>query len=272
MKTISKLCAGLAVAFALAAGEASAVTLVTNVFTPLQAGGGAYGGQFDITSYLDGGAYRAVNARVTATGFSNPTVSYSLTPPSVPQLVDQQPRIITPGHMELVNCQPFLGCQQVWVPEVVVYDRTYQTFQDDRSLDLVIDRLRLDVGEAVAQDAVDQQFSEDPYVLGFTDTFGSQANGYSYYQRHFRDVTNIWAGPVSAQAVLTLNDLAGLNTSGLLGFTLDAPVGTVFAQQVRLDFDLTSAVPEPATWAMMLTGFLFMGGALRARRRQGLAS
>jgi hypothetical protein len=28
------------------------------------------------------------------------------------------------------------------------------------------------------------------------------------------------------------------------------------------------AVPEPSTWAMMLLGFGFVGGAMRSRRRQ----
>lgn len=41
---------------------------------------------------------------------------------------------------------------------------------------------------------------------------------------------------------------------------------------VRLDSgDLNSAVPEPGTWAMMLLGFGFVGGAMRsAKRRQKL--
>ena len=33
----------------------------------------------------------------------------------------------------------------------------------------------------------------------------------------------------------------------------------------------TGAVPEPSAWAMMLIGFGFVGGAMRARRRQKLA-
>lgn len=32
------------------------------------------------------------------------------------------------------------------------------------------------------------------------------------------------------------------------------------------------AVPEPATWAMMLLGFAFVGGALRSRRKRDLAA
>jgi hypothetical protein len=31
------------------------------------------------------------------------------------------------------------------------------------------------------------------------------------------------------------------------------------------------AVPEPATWAMLLTGFAFAGAALRRRRTQAVA-
>ena len=34
--------------------------------------------------------------------------------------------------------------------------------------------------------------------------------------------------------------------------------------------DPTGAVPEPSTWAMMLIGFGFVGGAMRSRRRQKL--
>jgi len=35
---------------------------------------------------------------------------------------------------------------------------------------------------------------------------------------------------------------------------------------VRLDAPLIGAVPEPATWALMLVGFGLVGGSLRARR------
>ena len=31
---------------------------------------------------------------------------------------------------------------------------------------------------------------------------------------------------------------------------------------------LTGSVPEPSTWAMMLLGFGFVGGAMRAKRRK----
>ena len=42
---------------------------------------------------------------------------------------------------------------------------------------------------------------------------------------------------------------------------------------IRVTFNgLNGAIPEPGTWAMMLTGLLFAGGALRLTRRGKLAS
>ena len=45
------------------------------------------------------------------------------------------------------------------------------------------------------------------------------------------------------------------------------PTAFTLLKQVRLDQAVPSAVPEPATWAMMLLGFGGMGVALRRRRR-----
>jgi len=35
--------------------------------------------------------------------------------------------------------------------------------------------------------------------------------------------------------------------------------------------DIGGAVPEPASWAMMLGGFGLVGGAMRSRRRQAVS-
>jgi hypothetical protein len=64
-----------------------------------------------------------------------------------------------------------------------------------------------------------------------------------------------------------------LSGSGItsLAFTFDPGVST--ARQFRVDgVSNVPAVPEPATWAMMLLGFGFVGGAMRAtKRRQSVA-
>lgn len=93
----------------------------------------------------------------------------------------------------------------------------------------------------------------------------------------------MWLGAT----VVTLSDLskaftsANLRNSGILGFG-DSDV-SVQNGVLRLNFantlwgsnstaliglETASAVPEPATWAMMLLGFGAMGAALRSRRRQ----
>lgn len=50
-----------------------------------------------------------------------------------------------------------------------------------------------------------------------------------------------------------------------LAFTFDPGVST--AKQFRVE-GLTAAVPEPATWALLLLGFGAVGGAMRTSRRQ----
>jgi hypothetical protein len=52
-----------------------------------------------------------------------------------------------------------------------------------------------------------------------------------------------------------------------IGIVLDTTGAQGDWDNVRL-----SAVPEPASWALMLTGFFGLGGALRARRRTTLAA
>jgi len=56
-----------------------------------------------------------------------------------------------------------------------------------------------------------------------------------------------------------LPDVAGPNQFYVFGFQ-DGDLPNFVAQAI--------AVPEPATWAMMLTGFFGLGGMVRARRRQ----
>ncbi len=63
-------------------------------------------------------------------------------------------------------------------------------------------------------------------------------------------------------------------------FTSDTPFTTVSLQGGQggtFEYDNLTAsrvggVPEPSTWAMMIGGFGLIGGAMRARRRRGIAT
>lgn len=65
---------------------------------------------------------------------------------------------------------------------------------------------------------------------------------------------------------LRIQDLVRRDTGSFSGWTLELSLNN----PVSLN-PVISAVPEPATWAMMLGGFGFVGGAMRYRRRQAKA-
>lgn len=101
-------------------------------------------------------------------------------------------------------------------------------------------------------------------------------------------ISNISGGALLlTQTIVSLADLskaftsANLLNSSIVGFTgSDVSIqggvlrlnfaGTVWARNSTANIALAtaSAVPEPATWAMMLLGFGAMGAAMRSRRRQ----
>jgi hypothetical protein len=56
-----------------------------------------------------------------------------------------------------------------------------------------------------------------------------------------------------------------------VAFSVDSPPGSItLIKQVRIDVAQGQALPEPATWAMMLLGFGATGFAMRRSRRKAL--
>jgi hypothetical protein len=78
-------------------------------------------------------------------------------------------------------------------------------------------------------------------------------------------------GSVQNSARLSFAFLSGVgfdpNVDDTYRLTLDVNGLAGGPQSLSIDAKLGAGVPEPATWAMMIGGFGFVGGALRSRRR-----
>lgn len=59
-----------------------------------------------------------------------------------------------------------------------------------------------------------------------------------------------------------------LNGPGITRVQFGSNAGAWVADDLSFTADLSSSVPEPGVWAMMITGFGLAGGVLRRRRRR----
>lgn len=146
------------------------------------------------------------------------------------------------------------------------------------NVDLIGQRIFIDPPVATGYDftATGAAFTTALFTSPLTD-----ADGYELY-----DGAN-FLGTVAIGDVFTfatpLNSfqLRGINPANLLapgdplafvsGFTFDG-VGIVSVTQIPFieNYNPAAPVPEPATWAMMILGFAFVGAGLRARRNAAI--
>lgn len=110
---------------------------------------------------------------------------------------------------------------------------------------------------SVVGDVSDQTvFGVSGIGAGGTGNSSTGANGfYSLTQVGF-NLGDALIGQTLTSATITGNGYETL----ILGATAVSPAATV------------AAVPEPASWAMMIVGFGLIGGAMRTRRREALAA
>ena len=83
-----------------------------------------------------------------------------------------------------------------------------------------------------------------------------------------RAVPNAGSPGIAVDAVAP--NATSINTVGLAFSDTAATgeIGIVNAPVTRFGFDVAAAVPEPASWAMMIGGFGLVGGALRRRQQR----
>jgi hypothetical protein len=111
------------------------------------------------------------------------------------------------------------------------------------------------------------QFEEDATTSYSTgDTFGYLNFYLGGYGAAPAQLDQAWQGAIDGYGSLS----AGVyDTDGGGGPTISLNFTPTFVQVRNLD---AGAVPEPASWAMMLIGFFGLGGAVRLSRRRTAAS
>lgn len=106
-------------------------------------------------------------------------------------------------------------------------------------------------------------------------TVSGQTEGQSFLFGAIQDGAVNWSGSETvtfangSEVLVSLNN-ATFNT-GFFGLKPGQKAGADIVASFTL-LKGPSAVPEPATWAMMLTGFGGLGAVMRKRRREGLAA
>lgn len=114
------------------------------------------------------------------------------------------------------------------------------------------------------------QWLNDP-AAGFISTNISVAAGDIIGVYGWRASTNSY-GSASYLTQIGGHDVT-LIRSGFQHSLDSSPAGNIWSEaersigRVQFSYELGSAVPEPATWAMLITGFGLAGGAIRMRRR-----
>ena len=117
-----------------------------------------------------------------------------------------------------------------------------------------------------------------PVIYTGTATFDS--NLISIVQN---DAWNYSSAPFNGVRITDLSNLSAFNGWNLLpsttmtGFSFSSVGGSMYVNWQSVStfagakVDLGGAVPEPASWAMMLRGVGLVGGAMRSRRRQAVS-
>lgn len=132
----------------------------------------------------------------------------------------------------------------------------------------------LDTAEIFLTNTLDADFREIEFNL-FNAVGSGQSVTLSFYGSFFDALTNTFNEGVRTYTIGNgQNFVSAYATDGdyFTKVVFDATgAGVADLRQLRISGFTPGAVPEPATWAMMLLGFGIVGGAMRRRRKVGVS-
>jgi hypothetical protein len=120
-----------------------------------------------------------------------------------------------------------------------------------------------------ARIAVRRWVSEIDGKVSITGVFADAGGGYWDGVRGaiFVDGTQAWSTSIAEGGSTNFSFGASVARGSRVDFVLD-PNGTDYADSTRFSARITSAVPEPETYAMLLAGLGLMGGIARRRKQK----
>lgn len=248
---------------------AQAATIITMPVGQAIFEGSSYNGKFDLSSTLtgvDGQRYRVSSATLTAFGYSSPVYDQITSTETLKSL----------GSYTYVSyfeyrsmCDNKGNCRQYVYP-VQGIGMAYASTTEIANRDTLIDSMLLASGSASLNSSVSQQ----PVTTSGNVYKGTIDTGMMRYSNYDRSIYEGAFGDMEGAMVLTNDQLRDLNASSSIGYSVSAPIGRFTLNQVSLALDLEAipAVPEPATWMMMVAGFCITGSALRGQRRRRTAA
>ncbi len=272
--------AAAAAVAALVPAAADAATVIAIPLSALVSGSQSFTGQFNLAPLLtdpSGTSYKVTAARIASYGYSDASLNQTSAGPYGPgQLVGSY--WYQNGGYYGRSCSFWSGCYYYFVPTYALAS-TYEQSRDVVRSDTVVDRMQVAVGSQTAIDAVDAvptQFTgSSPAPTLYTGDYYAGTQTYLRTDHNYQE--GFW-GPLATSLDLDAAHLSNLNSSRLLQYLLSAPTGQYRLTNIALSFELealpapVSAVPEPTTWAMLLSGFGLAGGALRLQRRRSAAT
>lgn len=102
-------------------------------------------------------------------------------------------------------------------------------------------------------------------------TLGNLDLGTSYYAAANQDISyllNLAGGGVSSGVLSLTGSFQNFSFNQSVSSVVFGGVNDGYVALDNLTFDVSSAVPEPSTWAFLLFGFAAIGGAMRSKRRK----